>query len=390
MGTDPRDAAERMSRQLVAWRRHLHAHPELSNREEQTAAFVAAELRRLGYEPAEHVGGTCGVVAELPAGRGPAIALRADMDALPIQEESEVDYKSRNPGVMHACGHDAHMAMLLGAAAVLAQRQADLRRPVKLIFQGAEELPPGGAAPLIEAGVLDNVAAIYGLHVWSDLPTGTLGTRPGPFMSAVSDFHIVVTGRGGHAAMPDQCIDPIAVAVELVAALQTVVSRSLPPAEQAVLSVTQFHAGTAYNIIPGLAELRGTFRTLNNEVSATIERRIHELSGGVAAAHGATAEVRIIPGYPLLTNDPAALEKAVSAARAVGFQDDRILQLPPQGGGEDFAWYARRVPGAFLFLGARNEARGCCFPHHHARFNIDETALPGGVALLVELALAAD
>lgn len=390
MGTDLRVAAEQMAGALVAWRRHLHAHPELSNREERTAAFIAAELRRLGYQPAERVGGTYGVVAELPAGRGPAIALRADMDALPIQEETEIDFKSQNPGVMHACGHDAHTAMLLGAAALLARRKSELRRPVQLIFQGAEELPPGGAAPLIEAGVLDHVAVIYGLHVWSDLPTGTLGTRPGPFMSAVSDFRIVVHGRGGHAAMPDQCVDPIAVAAELVAALQTVVSRSLPPAEQAVLSVTQFHAGTACNIIPGAAELRGTFRTLNDGVTAAIARRIHELSGGVAAAHGATAEVQIVPGYPVLTNDPAAVARALTAARAVGFQDDRILQLPAQGGGEDFAWYTQRVPGAFLFLGARNQALGCCFPHHHARFNIDEAALPGGVALLVELALAAD
>ncbi len=190
--------------------------------------------------------------------------------------------------------------------------------------------------------------------------------------------------------MPDQCVDPIAVAAELVVALQTVVSRSLPPAEQAVLSVTQFHAGTAHNIIPGSAELRGTFRTLSDGVSAAIARRIHELSSGVPAAHSATAEVQIIPGYPLLTNDPAALERALSAARAVGFRDDRILQLPAQGGGEDFAWYTQRVPGAFLFLGARNEALGCRFPHHHARFNIDEAALAGGVALLVELALAAD
>ncbi len=176
MGTDLRDAAERMTGPLVAWRRHLHAHPELSNREERTAAFVAAELRQLGYQPAERVGGTYGVVAELHAGQGPATALRADMDALPIQEENEIDYQSRHPGVMHACGHDAHTAMLLGAAALLAQRKNDLRRPVKLIFQGAEELPPGGAAPLIEAGVLDDVAAIYGLHVWSDLPPGTRGT----------------------------------------------------------------------------------------------------------------------------------------------------------------------------------------------------------------------
>jgi amidohydrolase len=380
-----RKAAEKISDQLVAWRRHLHAHPELSGREERTAAYLAGELRKLGYEPHERIGGTFGLTATLDVNDQPAIALRADMDALPIIEETGLEFASTNEGVMHACGHDAHMAMLLGAAKLLIDRRSELKRPVKLVFQPSEEFSPGGAAPMIDAGVLDGVERIFGLHIWAEMPAGTLGTRVGPFMSSTDEIQITVTGQGGHAAMPHQCIDPIIPAAEIVTAVQAAVTRALAMTDSAVVSITQFHAGTATNVIPPTATLAGTLRALNETVRATLQRRIREVAVNVAGAHGASADVAIRTGYPTLVNDRACVETALRCARFVGFGDEQILTLPPQGGGEDFAFYAQKLPAAFVFLGARNESKACNHPHHHPRFDIDEAALPGGAALLAAI-----
>lgn len=384
-----RAAAGQLAEQLTAWRRHFHAHPELSGQEEQTAAFIATELRKLGYEPRERIGGTCGLSVDLVVSGRPFVALRADMDALPITELTGAAYASQNAGVMHACGHDAHMAMLLGAARLLAERKADLRQSVRLIFQPAEE-GGGGAELLVKGGVLADVQRIFGLHVWSEMPLGTLGTRVGPFMSSTNPLRITVRGKGGHAAMPHQCVDPVVVAAQLVVALQTVVSRNIAMTDSAVVSVTRVQAGSATNIIPETAELAGTVRTLSMATRATIVRRIGELAQGIAGAHGATAEAMVEEGYPVLVNDAATVERALATARRLGFAEDQLLTLPAQGGGEDFAYYVQQVPGAFLFLGARNEAKGCHYPHHHAHFDIDEAVLPLGVALLTQLALDAE
>lgn len=382
-----RSAAGELSEQLIAWRRHLHAHPELSGEEEATAAFVAARLREIGLEPQERIGGTHGVTATLEAGRGPAVALRADMDALPIQEENDLPYRSERPGVMHACGHDAHVAMLLGAAQLLVARRDELRRPVRFIFQPSEESPPGGAKPLVAAGVLDGVASIYGLHIWSEMPCGTLGTRAGPFMAGVTNLRVVFEGRGGHAAMPQQCIDPIVVLAEFVLAAQTVVSRSLAMTDSAVVSITRVQAGTTHNVIPPRAEAVGTIRSLSEGVMATATRRLREIAEGLAHAHGAAVEIAFQPGYPPLVNDAGAVSAALDAARELGWSEAQLLTLAAQGGAEDFAYYAAEVPAAFLFLGARNEEKECRYPHHHPRFNIDEAALPLGAALLARVAL---
>jgi len=388
MSNDLRADAQELYQQLVVWRRQLHAHPELSGREELTARFVAEQLRALGYQPRERIGDTFGLIADLDFAGGEPIALRADMDALPIHEETGVEYASASDGVMHACGHDAHMAMLLGAARLLAGRRDELKRPIRLIFQGSEELQPGGAAPLIAAGVLEGVSRVFGLHIWSELPIGTLGTRVGPFMSGVSDMSVRIDGAAGHAAMPQQCVDPIVVAAEIITALQTVVSRSIAMSDSAVVTVTQVNAGTAVNVIPPTVELRGTIRALDRDVRDTVERRVRELVGGIARAHGASAEIDVTRGYPPLVNDREAVEQALRAARAIGLAEGRLLTLPVQGGGEDFACYAERVPSAFLFLGGGNEAQGRTFPHHHPQFNVDEDALPVGTALLAQLALA--
>jgi amidohydrolase len=380
-------AAAAANEQLRAWRRHLHAHPELSGHERETAAFVAEQLRRLGYEPVTGVGGTNGLTAELAGPPGPCVALRADMDALPITEETGLPFASTRPGAMHACGHDAHTAMLLGAAQLLRQRQAELRRPVRLIFQPHEEQFPGGAAPLIAAGVLENVASIFGLHISSQLPLGVLGTRPGPFMAGLNDLDIRVIGKGGHAAMPEQCVDPLVAAAQIVVALQSVVSRSLAMTDLAVVSVTRIEAGSADNIIPQDVRMRGTIRTYDPGVQARVCARVREIATGVAAAHGATAEVRLDPGYPVLVNDPEVTRRACEIAAAIGFEAAKIQTIEPQGGGEDFAYYCQKAPGAFAFLGAR--VAGDAYPHHHPRFDVDEAALPLGAALLAAYALHA-
>lgn len=380
--------ANTMADRIRSWRRHLHTHPELGGQEQATADFIAAELRKLGYEPQQRIGGTFGLTAMLHVSDQPAVALRADMDALPIQEDTGLPFASQNPGVMHACGHDAHMAMLLGAAALLKQRQSQLKRSVKFIFQPHEEKYPGGAAPMIAAGVLENVESVFGLHVWSPLPLGTLGTRCGPLMSSVNDIQIVVQGKGGHAALPEQCVDPVVVAAQVVMALQTVVSRTIAMSDSAVVSVTQVTAGTAYNIIPQSATLRGTIRTLDEAVRTRVCQQVRELAEGVARAHGASAEVEVLPGYPALLNDEQTVQRVIQAARDVGFDDQHIETISPIGGGEDFAYYAQQVPAAFAFLGGGGES-GQTYPHHHPRFTIDEAALPLGAAVLTQYALNA-
>jgi amidohydrolase len=384
------EAAAGLRPRLVDWRRHLHRHPELSGREKRTAAFVSTVLSELGLQPREGVGGH-GVTAEIgDARRGGVVALRADMDALPIHEETGAAYASTVPGVMHACGHDAHVAMLLGAAALLKSRERELRRPVRLIFQPHEEVFPGGAPGLIAAGVLDGVERIFGIHICSSIPTGLLGTRPGPFMAAVNPMHITIRGRGGHAAMPHEAIDPVLAAAQVIVALQTVVSRSLPIAEPSVVSVTQVAGGTADNIIPEAVELAGTIRTFTRATRELAQRRVREIVESTARAFGATAEVRLDPGYPSLVNDARMTEHVWAVARAAGIPDQQHALLDPQGGGEDFAYYLEKTPGVFVFLGAGNAAQQCCFPHHHPRFDIDEDALPTGAALHAQFALAAE
>jgi amidohydrolase len=381
--------AMQVADELRGWRRSLHAHPEVSGREEWTASFVAERLREMEYAPVERVGGGWGLMADLRVDDGPLVALRADMDALPVEEETGVEYASTVPGVMHACGHDAHIAMLLGAARLLKQRESELKRSVRLIFQPHEELFPGGALAMIEAGALDGAEAIFGVHVFANLPTGHLGTRPGPFMAAVNPFRIVIRGKGGHAAMPDRCIDPIVAAAHVVVALQTIVSRSIRIDDSAVVSVAQVHAGTADNVIPNEAALAGTIRTFDEQTRSHVCNRVSELAQDVARAHGADAEVDIRPGYPVQVNDERMTERVIDAARAVGFKPDNLVTLGPLGVGEDFAYYCHEVPGAFVFLGAANESKACVYPHHHSRFNIDEDVLPWGAALYTQVALGA-
>ena len=366
-----------------AWRRHLHRHPELSFHEFDTTDFIEERLRAFGLAPYRLA--PTGVLADIGEG-APRIALRADIDALPIDEATGAPYASERPGSMHACGHDAHAAMLLGAARALAA-QPPGRGSVRLLFQAAEELPPGGAQVLVKAGALAGVERVFGVHVDATLPLGRAEIGPGR-QSANSDrFEIRLMGSGGHASRPQETVDAVLMAGQLIVALQSIVARSVDPLASAVVSVGRVEAGRASNVIAGEARLFGSVRTFEPEVQAVVERRLGELAEGVAQSFGGRAELRYEPGYPSVLNaeDPAAL--FAQAAREV-LGADQVAKKLPELGGEDFGFYAREVPGAFLWLGSASPGRD--FPHHSPHFDVDEGVLELGVRLwlrLVELAL---
>ena len=377
-----------LAKSLVAWRRHLHGRPELGFEEHETAAFVAARLRALGLSVTTGVART-GVVAVLPAAQAgrKAVLLRADMDALPIQEVEGREYGSQIPGRMHACGHDGHMTMLLGAATLLVEEREKLDRDVVFCFQPGEE-GFGGAQAMIKAGVLRDhgVGEAYGLHLWSPYPVGTIQVRPGPMMAAQDEFEATVRGRGGHGAAPHTTIDPIVAAAQAVVALQAVVARHVDPLHAAVVTVGSLHAGTAANIIPDAAVMRGTLRSFDDGVRKTLREGSRRVLEQISAAHGCRCDFTLHEGYPAVVNDAAAAERVRRhAAEVVG--ETRVIEPPPVAAAEDFAYFLQKVPGAFAFIGAGNAERGITAPHHAAAFDIDETALPIGAELLARIAL---
>src|SRR5262245_35402255 len=382
--------AQELADELVAIRRDLHMHPELGFQEVRTARIVAEKLGTLGYEVVTGVGKT-GVVGLLSGGEPgeQTVLLRFDMDALPIHEENEVSYRSQTPGVMHACGHDAHVAVGIGVATLLARHRDHIRGTVKLMFQPAEE-GLGGAAAMIKDGVLKgpDVDVALGLHVSSNHETGTAVVRSGAMMAAADKLHILVHGRGGHAAHPDQTIDAVLVASHIVVALQTIVSRNLNPEETGVITVGSLHAGLAGNVIADTAELNGSIRSFSEEVRALLHRRIQEVANGVAQTFGATADVTVTRGVDPTVNAAAPTGIVYEVASEV-LGADKIDTTWRTTGGEDFSAVLAAVPGNFFFLGARDEARGFNFPHHNSRFDIDESCLPQGVAILCEAAVRA-
>jgi len=372
---------------VIAWRRRFHAFPELSFNEVLTSKTIAKELKRLGYQVKIGVGKT-GVAGFLKGKTsGKTVALRADMDALPVQEENDVPYRSHNPGKMHACGHDGHCAMLLGAASILVRNRSKLKGSVKLLFQPGEETPPGGALGMIAAGVLENpkVEAVFGLHLDSSLPSGKIGLRQGPMMAASDNFKITIKGKGGHAARPHNCLDPIITGAQIVTALQTIVSRRTDPAQPAVITVGKFVSGTKHNIIPETALLEGTARSIDRHTWKMMPVWIKQLAGGTARANGLTAEVEYERGYPVLYNDPRMVDFAEAVASGLLGRPAVVHIQDPLMGGEDFAYFLQKAPGAFLRLGSCKDAR-TAYPWHHPKFNIDEEALPKGAKLLAKLA----
>ena len=385
--TETRTQATEIQDWIVEIRRRLHRHPELMYEEVETSKLVRETLDGLGIEYRSPIAKT-GVLGWLGDGDGPCVALRADMDALPIHEETDVDFRSEVDGKMHACGHDCHTAMLLGAARLLKERESEILGTVKLLFQPAEEGGAGGKL-MSEEGVLDDPAVerIFGLHVWPELETGQAGSRPGTFLAASSSLTMTVAGKGGHAAMPHLAVDPVHAAAQIITSLQGIVSREADPLNSGVVSITAVHGGEASNVIPPEVQLRGTVRALTMDNLVWIQQRVIDIAAGVAAAHRCEAPP-LFPGndYPPTVNDPATWDFARNlAGRMLG--DERIEELAPVMGGEDFAYYTERVPGCFVALGIADEQKGTGISVHHPKFKVDEDALPLGTALHVQFAM---
>ncbi|UOE55240.1 M20 family metallopeptidase [Cytobacillus oceanisediminis] len=359
--------------EMVSFRRDLHMYPELSHQEVNTPEKVASFLENLGLEVRRNVGGR-GVTGLLKGEKpGKTVALRADFDALPIQEENEVEYKSRIPGVMHACGHDIHTAALLGVAKILSEVKDQLEGNVLFIHQFAEEVIPGGAKSMIEDGCLDGADVIYGAHVWSTNPTGTVGVREGDAMAAGDTFEINIFGKGGHAATPHLTVDPIAAGSQLISNLQQVVARKVDPVKTAVVSVAAFNSGTGFNVIPDKARITGTVRTFDEDVRSMIESLIGEIAHSTCKAIGATAKYEYVRGYPAVKNHPGETKRIERlAGKLVG--EENVIHMPAQMGMEDFAYYLQKVPGTFFFVGGNSEKIEE-FPHHHPRFDVDERSM---------------
>lgn len=370
--------------QIVEWRRHLHQRPELGFQEQLTAQFIAQKLQEWGIEHQTGIAKT-GIVATISSNRpGPVLAIRADMDALPIQEENDVPYCSQHDGIMHACGHDGHTAIALGTAYYLAQHRERFAGTVKIIFQPAEE-GPGGAKPMVEAGVLKNpdVDAIIGLHLWNNLPLGTVGVRSGALMAAVECFNCKILGKGGHGAMPHQTVDSIVVSAQIVNALQTIVARNVDPIESAVVTVGKLHAGTALNVIADTACMSGTVRYFNPKFERYFEQRIEQTIAGICQSQGANYEFEYSRLYPPTINNPQMAELVRSIAVDVVETPAGIVPECQTMGGEDMSFFLQEVPGCYFFLGSANPDKDLAYPHHHPRFNFDETALEMGVEIFV-------
>lgn len=384
------DAVDSVFDQVVQWRRHIHAYPDLSLHEEPTADYVASELRKLDVE-----GKYLKITRPLPnsvlvdvkghAGEGPIIALRADMDALPLQEKTGEEFASTKPGVMHACGHDSHTAMLMGAVMLLLRDANRMRGTVRCIFQPSEELAPGGAKPLIEAGCMEGVSMVFGEHM---LPsdghtTGRVVLRRGPIMGSSDDFVITVRGRGGHASTPYLGVDPTPIACEVVTALQNLITRRIPASKAPVLTVsTIMSSGDSYNVITDEVVLKGTLRCMDPEVQLQVPPLVDSCVAGITSAHGATCDVQWIEGYRMTINSDEAVRVSEKALEMLGVPASDIVYLSaPLFGVEDFGEYARVAPGNYIGIGCQNEAKGCTASLHSSQFKLDEEAMKMGIKM---------
>lgn len=367
--------------ELVSLRRAIHQAPELAFAERQTAALVQSQLEgREGITLRTGLGGT-GVLATI-RGDGPSVLLRVDMDGLPIEETTGAAYASRTPGVMHACGHDGHTAMGIVAARLLAERRPS--GTVHVLFQPAEE-GEGGAAAVAAEGVLDGVDRVIGIHLWNEMPVGTIGVKPGALMASVDRLHVKVVGRGGHGAAPHRSADPVVAAAHVVVALQTIVSREVSPMGSAVVTVAAVHGGTAFNVIPDEVTLSGTLRTFDPVLRRSLPDRIRRIAEGVAGGLGCRAIVEVQPGSAPVINDPGVAD-IVRAAAVDVVAEPNVIEPESTMGGEDVSVYLERVPGCFVFVGSANPARGLSEPHHSPRFDFDEDALLVGGEFLVRAA----
>jgi len=371
-----------LTSQIIEWRRDFHRHPEVAFEEHRTSSVIREFLESLGM-PVESFAktGLRGTLEGKPGGR--TVALRADIDALPLKEEGEKEYISQNPEATHACGHDGHMAILMGAAKLLSQKTDSFQGKVVFLFQPSEERIPGGAKQMIEEGALEDVNAIFGLHLWQLLPTGCVGIVKGAMMAQPDKFSIVVKGKGGHGSMPHQTVDPILVASHLVVNIQSIVSRNVDPLKPAVVSFGTVNGGTIYNIIPSEVSLTGTLRSFDSSIQSLAEERLKEITETTCKAFGAAAEFQYEKGYPPLVNDEDMADFVLEVAKST-LGEEKIKDIDPVMGGEDFAYFLQKIPGAFLFFGMGD---GMEFPHHHPAFDFDEKALPQATLLMTSLAL---
>ena len=371
--------------EIIAIRRHLHQYPELSFQEFETSAYIQQQLTNFGIEYQSGIVNT-GIVALISPDRpvDKWIGLRADMDALPMKEMNDISYKSVHSGIMHACGHDVHTAMLLGAAKVIASFKNELNVGVKCIFQPGEEKLPGGAKLMIEAGVLNDppIEEIYALHVFHELEVGKIGFRPGMYMASCDEIRMTVKGKGGHGAMPHQNIDPILIASHLIVTLQQIVSRHCPPEIPSVLSFGRIEGLGATNVIPDEVKIEGTFRTMNEHWRALAHEKIKALSEDLVKSMGGTIDVKIDVGYPYLENDPhLTVQAREKATQLLG--EENCVDLPLRMTGEDFAYFSQKIPATFIRIGVRNEKKGIVHAVHNTRFNIDEAAIEVGILTLL-------
>lgn len=369
---------------MIKVRRHLHMYPEVSFHEEQSARYISSVLQEYGIVHRTGVGGGFGIVATIDSGKpGPNVAFRADFDALPLDEASAVDFRSRNPGVMHACGHDAHAAMLLGFGHVLSRNTDLFSGRVTLLFQPAEELPPGGAAPMMEAGCMDGVNRIFAMHVEPSLEVGTIGVCPGPYMAASDMFSFTISGDGGHGSRPQDAKDVLSAACDSVGMINTIVSRRVPSDESVVISVCNIHAGTSYNILPSTITFAGTVRTFERSRADMVRGALEQAVAGVCASYGVDYTYTFEYGYPVLVNDAQCTAMVREAVASL--QDIRVVEIPPSTVAEDFTYYLNKAPGCFFRVGVRNEAAGCVHLLHNDRFTLDETAMSVGLQAFLAL-----
>jgi amidohydrolase len=374
---------EEVSEEVVAWRRYLHRNPELSFQEEETARFVYETLQTFGNTLELSRPTPTSVVARLIGAKpGPTLAIRADIDALPIEEENDFEFVSRNPGVMHACGHDGHAAMLLGTAKILSEMRDRIRGEVRFLFQHAEELYPGGAQQMVDEGVMEGVNVVIGTHLWAPLEIGKIGVAYGAMMGSPDTFWITIKGKGGHGAMPHQAVDSIAIGAQVVTNLQHVVSRNTDPIDDVVVSVTKFTGGTTHNVIPGCVEMLGTVRTLDPEVRKKVPEFMERVVKGITEAHGASYEFKYQFGFRPVVNDEEVTRTIEETVQEV-FGEETLELVRPNLGGEDFSALQQAAPGTFFWVGAGNKEKGITYPHHHPRFTIDEDALPYGVKMFL-------
>jgi amidohydrolase len=385
-----KELAKKYSSEVVADRRHLHANPELSFKEYNTSKYVAQKLKDFKIDVQENVAET-GVVGIIK-GKNPGkktVALRADMDALPITETNDVPYKSKNEGVMHACGHDVHTSSLLGTARILSELRDGFEGTVKFIFQPGEELVPGGASLMIKAGVLQNPAPsnILGQHVMPSIPAGKVGFREGMYMASADEIYVTVKGKGGHAAMPEKNIDPVLIAAHLIVALQQIISRNCDPKIPSVLSFGKVIANGATNVIPNEVKIEGTFRTLNEVWRKEAHQKMKKMAEAIAEGMGGSCEFKILNGYPFLKNDPKLTARMRAAAEKF-LGKENVLELDLWMAAEDFAYYTQQIDACFYRLGVRNEAKGITSGVHTPTFDIDESSLETGSGLMAWLAVS--